>query len=106
MKETSFLRKNFMFIIAIVMLIISMISLIKFLKHQDTKVGVLCGVSLAGGFIFYLFNIIKERDKQIASLRSKLFKANKQLDKYEKQILSSSADVNRASSMYDINSFM
>ena len=95
-----------MLFIACTLLLLSLIGLILFFNHFHTKTLVLGAMCLVGGFVFYLFAIIEDRDTQIASLRSKLYRANKALEQQDKQSWLEPSNLLQLSKFNDINSFM
>lgn len=100
------MRKNIMFVIAIVMLVCCLIGLIKFLQHQHIKTGVMCAICFGVAMLFYLFGIIEDRDEQIADLRSKLFKANKAAQPLPKESWLEPENLSLLKQFNDINSIM
>lgn len=100
------MRKNFMFVLAILFLIGCLFTGIKFLQHQHLRTGAMCVMSFVFGFVFYLFGIIEDREQQIASLRSRLFKANKALEQAKKETWLHPTNLLQLSMMHDRNSIM
>lgn len=100
------MRKNIMFVLATLFIIIALIGTIKFLQHQHLDTLAFTAVSFVFAIVFYLFGIIEDRDEQIASLRSKLFKANKQLQQQNKEAWLEPNNLLQLSMMHDKNSFM
>jgi|SRR5882724_949650 len=100
------MRKNIMFIIASILLIICLIETISFFSNAHLKTGAMAAMCFVGGFVFYLFGMIEDRDEQIASLRSKLFKANKQLQQQDKESWLEPSNLLHLSMMHDNNSLL
>jgi hypothetical protein len=100
------MRKNIMFIIASILLIICLVETISFFSNPHLKTGAMAAMCFVGGFVFYLFGIIEDKDQQIARLRSKLFKANKALEQQGKEAWLEPNNLLQLSMMHDNNSFM